>query len=82
MGNDAKSDGTGTVGALVLLREVHDHLIKAHPFSDDAPGHSHNKRGHWDADGSPCPWCKTWERVKMCLEQNARNHDSSDSEIA
>ena len=52
---------------VVLLREVRDHLLEAHPCSDDAPGHSHDRRGRWDADGSPCAWCATWQRVQACF---------------
>ncbi len=55
---------------LVLLREVRDHFREVHPYSDDAPGHCHYRRGRWNADGSPCAWCATWQRVQACLKQN------------
>ena len=53
-----------------LLCQVFDYMesgmIQPHP---DAPGHSHNIKGVWDADGRPCQWCATWEKVrKMCTE--------------
>ena len=70
--NSARERGPSldTLDPLVLLREVRDHLLEAHPYSDDAPGHSHDLRGRWDSDGSPCAWCATWLRVQACLEQN------------
>ena len=66
-----------TLDPLVLLRQVRDHLIEAHPASTDAPGHSHDRPGRWDGDGSPCAWCAVWQRVQACLEQNNSSTDSS-----
>jgi hypothetical protein len=71
---DAVVTELDTLDPLVLLREVRDHLLESHPYSDDAPGHSHDQPGRWDADGSPCAWCTTWKRVQACLEQNASPH--------
>jgi len=65
----------GTLDPLVLLIAVHDYMeaamIGPHP---DAPGHSHNVPGKWDADGTTCEWCTTWNRVRKCVEQNDTAH--------
>jgi hypothetical protein len=63
---------SGTLDPLVLLKAVHDYheaaMIGPHP---DAPGHCHNVQGRWDADGSHCEWCATWNRVRECVKPNA-----------
>lgn len=39
----------------------------------DAPGHSHDVRGIWDADnapgvaGTPCEWCAQWEAARAAI---------------
>jgi hypothetical protein len=69
---NANDTGTASLDPLVLLTAVHAHMEAAmighHP---DAPGHSHNIPGRWDADGTPCEWCATWNRVRECVKQNA-----------
>ena len=61
-----------TPEGLVLLKEIHDHYESEykHPHPD-GPGHCHSKTGHWDADGRPCEWCATWNRVRSFINQNA-----------
>jgi hypothetical protein len=69
-----KAAGKASLDPLVLLVAVHDYMqaamIGPHP---DAPGHSHNRPGRWDADGSPCEWCATWNAVRECVKQNAES---------
>jgi hypothetical protein len=69
---NANDTGKAILDPLVLLTAVHDHMeaarILPHP---NAPGHSHNIPGRWDADGTPCEWCATWDRVRECVKQNA-----------
>lgn len=33
----------------------------------EAPGHCHEKKGHWDRDGSPCEGCAAWNDAKALL---------------
>ena len=65
-----------TVEGLVLLKEIHDHYESQwqHPHPD-GPGHCHSKTGHWDADGRPCEWCATWNRVRSFVKQNAKHEE-------
>jgi hypothetical protein len=72
MSNEAKPASGCTVEGLVLLKEIHDHYESEykHPHPD-GPGHCHSKTGHWDADGRPCEWCATWNRVRSFIKQNA-----------
>ena len=66
-----KAAGKASLDPLVLLVAVYDYMqaamIGPHP---DAPGHSHNVPGRWDADGAPCEWCATWNAVRECVKQN------------
>jgi hypothetical protein len=83
MSYNAKSDSGCTVDGLVLLREIYDHYEeemarwKPHP---DGPGHCHSKPGHWDADGRPCEWCATWNRLRVFIQQNASHEAERRSE--
>ena len=78
--------GKGTLDPLDpldLLKAVHDYLeaamIGPHP---DAPGHCHHVHGRWDADGSHCEWCATWDRVRECVQQNARTTVQADVRLS
>ena len=57
--------------AMELLCQVYDYMesgmVHPHP---DAPGHSHNIKGVRDADGLPCAWCATWEKVRRLCTEN------------
>ena len=57
--------------AMELLCQVYDYMesgmVQPHP---DAPGHSHNIKGIRDADGLPCAWCATWEKVRRICTEN------------
>lgn len=75
-----KRQRTGWAEGLFLLQEIHDHYEeemarwKPHP---DGPGHCHSKPGHWDADGRPCEWCATWNRLRSFIQQND-NHEAEE----
>ena len=55
------------------LDEAEQLLCKIFYYLDDesgnAPGHSHSRPGHWDADDSECHWCTTWSRVRRYMQK-------------
>lgn len=37
------------------------------------PGHSHNKPGRWDSDGSVCMHCFEWQKMMLAAEKVRKN---------
>lgn len=60
-----------------LLVAVRDHYAEHYKNWDHpcAPGHMHNVVGRWDADGSLCEWCATWNKVKAACEGKLSESD-------
>lgn len=50
------------------LRGLTEHIPKKGGASSQAPGHCHEVKGKWDADGSDCKWCAAWHTACEVLD--------------
>ena len=50
---------------------THFDLLEWGGKCEEGPGHSHDKPGHWDKDGSKCEWCDIWQQARKHVAANA-----------